>query len=476
MLLCQHGQRLYSLRLSLPSLFRRSIHQQKDLLGELRSRGLITEVTRPDVLTAELDRERVGVYAGVDPTAKSLHVGHLLPLLCLLHFQLYGHRIIPLIGGATGLIGDPSGRNTERPLSSEDDVRSNVEELSKGVKRFFERALSYAQKRLGDAAADITDPDVRNNLNWFKDLGFLEFLRTVGIHSRVNAMLARDSVRTRLESQSGISFTEFTYQLMQAYDFYMLHKHADCSIQIGGSDQWGNIIAGLDLINRMNPSAGESTEKGFGIVTPLLTTATGEKFGKSAGNAVSLDERITNVFDFYQFFLRTSDADVARYLKMFTLLPVAEIDAVNEAHRERPEARSAQHLLAEEVTILVHGDVGLQRARTATRVLFENDLTTTEPAQMIEALRGLPLFHICGEDELMTTEVTKLAVKYGLASSNGAARQLVNARGLYVNNLSISEFSRKLSKGDLIGGQLAILRAGRQRQIVLALEAPIAPI
>ncbi|KAH9949581.1 hypothetical protein B0H21DRAFT_777191 [Amylocystis lapponica] len=425
----------------------RRVHGQADLLDDLRSRGLVSDITRPDALQAEIRRQPQVVYAGIDPTAKSLHVGHLLPLLCLLHFQIRGHQIIPLIGGATGLIGDPSGRSTERPLSEQAVIEDNVVNLTAAVQRFYSRAYEYAQKRSEGPAESVRAPDVRNNIHWLKDLNLLEFLRTVGFHSRVNTMLARDSVRARLESQQGISFTEFTYQLLQSYDFLTLHKTAGCSIQIGGSDQWGNIVAGIDLINRVNATAGSesSTEKGFGIVTPLLTTASGEKFGKSAGNAVSLDEQITNVFDFYQFFLRTTDADVGRYLKMFTLLPMSAIDDVLESHMRSPEARTAQHLLAQEVTELVHGDVGLRRAQAATAVIFDNDYVTAKAETIIDAMRGTH-FSTC------------------------AARQLVAAKGLYLNNQPVASPQQTIGPADLIDGRLAFLRAGKQKQAVLALD------
>ncbi|KAI0958629.1 hypothetical protein AcV7_004392 [Taiwanofungus camphoratus] len=445
--------------------------------------------TRPDVLQTELRRERQVVYAGIDPTAQSLHVGHLLPLLCLFHFQIRGHQIIPLvrccfandtdshpytrqIGGATGLIGDPSGRATERPLSEQAVVENNVRELTVAVKRFFSRAIDYAQKRLGVSRDDIREPHVENNLHWLKNLGLLEFLRTIGVHSRVNTMMARDSVRARLESQQGISFTEFTYQLLQSYDFLTLHRNAGCNIQIGGSDQWGNIVAGIDLIHRVNAASSPEnrTEKGFGIVTPLLTTASGQKFGKSAGNAVSLDAQVTNVFDFYQFFLRTADADVGRYLKMFTLLPLPMIDGVLESHAGSPDARRPQRLLAREVTELVHGAEGVRRAEVATAVLYDNNFASVKADQLVDALRGLPFFHFCDASQMLNTPITKLAVRFQVAPSNSAARQLVSAKGLYVNHKPVDDLHQKLDVSELVDGRLAIIRAGKQKLAVVALH------
>ncbi|CDO74466.1 hypothetical protein BN946_scf184979.g21 [Trametes cinnabarina] len=376
-------------------------------------------------------------------------------------------------GGATGLIGDPSGRSTERPLSAKETIEYNVSQLTAGIIRFFEGAMEYAKKRLPSSSTAIPPPNVQNNLNWLKDLNLLEFLRTVGFHSRVNIMLARESVQARLASQQGISFTEFTYQLLQAYDFLTLHKQFGCTIQIGGSDQWGNIIAGIELINRANAAPGSRSEtepeKGFGITTPLLTTASGQKFGKSAGNAVSLNEEDTSVFDFYQFFLRSSDADVGRYLKMFTLLPQEKIDSIMESHHRSPETRQAQRLLAEEVTELVHGRHGVVRAQLATRLLYERDIATAKAEDVVAALRGTPVLHLRDASEVVDVPLIKLAATFGITASNSAARQLVSAKGLYLNNTPVSDPHQKLAATDLIDGRLAFLRAGSQKLAVIAL-------
>ncbi|KAI8993095.1 hypothetical protein BD414DRAFT_458686 [Trametes punicea] len=452
----------------------RSFKIQTGLLDDLRSRGLVADITRPAHLEDELKKNPQTVYVGVDPTARSLHVGHLLPLLCLFHFQIRGHQIIPLIGGATGLIGDPSGRSTERPLSARETIEYNVAQLTAGIIRFFQSAMVYAKKRLPPSSTPILVPNVQNNLTWLKDLNLLDFLRTVGYHSRVNTMLARESVQARLASQQGISFTEFTYQLLQAYDFLTLHRQFGCSIQIGGSDQWGNIIAGIELINRVNSASGSqqegATEKGFGITTPLLTTASGQKFGKSAGNAVSLNEEDTNVFEFYQFFLRSSDADVGRYLTMFTLLPLEKIESVIESHNRSPEARQAQHLLAKEVTELVHGEDGVARAQLATRLLYERDIATAKADDVVSALRGNPVLHVCDASQVIDVPLIKLAATFRLAASNSAARQLVSAKGLYLNNTPVADVHQKLSSADLIDGRLAFLRAGSQKLAVITVS------
>ncbi|KAI0630279.1 hypothetical protein C8Q77DRAFT_1064433 [Trametes polyzona] len=458
----------------------RSFQLQAGLLEDLKSRGLVADITRPAQLEVEVQKQPQTVYVGVDPTAPSLHVGHLVPLLCLFHFQMRGHHIIPLIGGATGLVGDPSGRSTERPLSAPETIAHNVEQLTAGITRFFEGAMKYATKRVPQSITSIHPPNVQNNLTWLKDLNLLEFLRTVGFHSRVNTMLARerhvlDTVQARLTSQQGISFTEFTYQLLQAYDFLTLHRKFGCTIQIGGSDQWGNIIAGIELISRANSAPGSQpdgtiTEKGFGLTTPLLTTASGQKFGKSAGNAVSLNEADTSVYDFYQFFLRTSDADVGRYLKMFTLLSPDQIQDIMQAHTASPEARTAQQKLAEEVTELVHGAEGVERAQLATKLLYERDIATAKTADVLSALSGNPVLHVRDASEVLDVPLVKLAATFRLAASNSAARQLVSMKGLYLNNVPVADVHQKLSSTDLIDGRLAFLRAGSQKQAVVVLK------
>ncbi|KAI0697249.1 hypothetical protein BC835DRAFT_1473316 [Cytidiella melzeri] len=459
--------------------FNRSIHVKHDVLDELRARGFISQVSSEEQLKNALKNPQA-MYSGIDPTAKYLHVGHLLPLLCLLHFQLAGHRVIPLIGGATGLVGDPSGRDTERPLPDTTVVQSNVEHLSGAVTKFFTSALQYAQTRLGLSSGLMTDlqaPPVLNNLHWLQGVGLLEFLRTVGLHARVNSMIARESVQTRLTSQQGISFTEFTYQLLQAYDFYVLNQKEGCTIQIGGSDQWGNIVAGIELINKLNSQLqrkGSAKQDGrvkakevFALTTPLLTTPSGQKFGKSAGNAVALDEKVTSVFDFYQFWLRTPDSHVGLYLRMFTLVSLANTEAAIAAHENKPESRSAQRLLAQEVTELVHGKSAMLKAQVASRVLYESDYTTVTTEDILSSLSGDSRLQIISEEILLSTPVAKLAVQTKLVASNSEAKRLVEARGLYVNSQRVSNFTDTLSKGDLLDGRFVVVRCGSQKQLVL---------
>ncbi|TCD69818.1 tyrosyl-tRNA synthetase [Steccherinum ochraceum] len=443
--------------------------QSNGVLDELESRGFVAQVTSRDKLQTHLKYPAV-VYAGIDPTANYLHVGHLLPLLSLYHFHIRGHRVIPLIGGATGLVGDPSGRDTERPLSSEDAVEYNVRGLKSAISNFFVSADRYLRRRAPTVAYNEAEINVKNNLSWFKKMNLLEFLRDTGVHARVNTMIARDSVQSRLSSQQGISFTEFTYQLLQAYDFLYLHQNYSCSVQIGGSDQWGNIISGIDLINRVQPlidEDGKHLEQVYGITTPLLTTASGAKFGKSAGNAVTLDAKKTSIFDFYQFFLRVPDAEVGKYLKMFTLLPVEMIEARIKEHEEKPEARLAQRLLAAEVTELVHGESAVRRAEVATQVLYYAKLDTIESKEVFAALKDDPRLHFEPKEVAFSQSIAKLAVSHGLIASNTAAKQLVASKGLYVNNKPVESYRQTLTDEDLLGGECVILRSGSQQQIVL---------
>ncbi|ESK97073.1 tyrosine-trna ligase [Moniliophthora roreri MCA 2997] len=444
------------------------------LYETLTERGYIQQATRPDELKNALASSPQIVYAGIDPTARSLHIGHLLPFMCLLHFQLQGHDIIPLIGGATGLVGDPSGRKTEREPTDVKLVESNVLALSNSIKHFFRRASQYAHSRVpfSFAKEPSLDPDVKSNLAWHKDFNMLEFLRIVGIHARVNTMLNRESVRTRLESQAGLSFTEFTYQLLQAYDFYYLHEHHRCTIQIGGSDQWGNILAGLELIGRLKHSETDGGSA-FGVTTPLLTTASGEKFGKSAGNAVWLDPQLTSVFDFYQYFLKVEDADVEKYLKLFTLLPLAEIKEIVSSHKLAPEKRIAQRRLADEVTELVHQKEGVEQARRLTKTMFrspESRSQQLDAQSLIEAFDGDPRLKWCSKEELTSTSIMKLASRYGLVSSTSAARQLIQARGLYVNDKVVPEIHFTVQEEQLLDGRIAVIRAGKDKILILGAQ------
>ncbi|KIJ39873.1 hypothetical protein M422DRAFT_68690 [Sphaerobolus stellatus SS14] len=438
---------------------------------ELQARGLVADLTTgPDAFAEFLQTPRT-IYCGIDPTAGSLHVGNLVPLLTLFAFQLKGHQTIALLGGATGLIGDPSGRDEERPLQTLEAVQKNSASIQEQLQSFFANASVYAEKR--SASGNVTQRPVvfANNLNWWKDLSLVDFLHSSGKFVRVSSMLARESVKNRMASSSGISFSEFSYQLLQAHDFWHLYRHNECRIQIGGSDQWGNIVAGLDLIARREPDIVASEGgKAFGLTTPLLTTSSGQKFGKSAGNAIWLDRTKTSVFDFYQFFIRTSDQDVEKYLRIFSLLSETEIEAIMQEHKSQPELRMAQRKLACEVTEMIHGESGVVQAQAATRLLYDTELSNLDPHDAEKALQHDPRYYSADEKDLFDIPLSKLAAVSGLSRSRGEAVRLIEAGGLYLNHVAVSGKDRKLQPTDLLGNRIAILRAGKDKYVLLALK------
>lgn len=438
------------------------------------ARDLVANVTRPRELQRHLEKGPQSVYSGIDPTAKSLHAGHLIPLLCLLHFQLQGNKVVALIGGATGLVGDPSGRLTQREFSEAAQIEFNAVKLVDAIHKFFNRATAYAAGKLFIPPSNFGEIHVLNNINWLKDINLLDFLRNTGIHFRINHMLGRDSVRTRMSAQEGMTFTEFTYQLLQGYDFYELHKTLGCTIQVGGSDQWGNILCGLELINKTQlgevPLVETTKDKGFALTTPLLTNPSGQKFGKSAGNAAWLDENLTSHLDFYQFFMKTTDADVGRYLKMFTLLPLEEIQSIMQDHESYPERCVAQRILAEEVTLMVHGEEGLNSARVATAVLFGTEYSSLRADQIIKSLSNDRRLVLCTEDEMFKESLPNLAAIHKLLPSKSAARQLTLAGGFYLNNVPQKDPHFRLTQDNLLDGRVAIVRAGKDQHLVLALR------
>ncbi|ODN98321.1 tyrosine-tRNA ligase [Cryptococcus wingfieldii CBS 7118] len=443
----------------------------KTVLQELDERGFVAAITRQNL--KKHVKSPTTIYAGVDPSASSLHVGNLLPLLGLLHFQTKGHQSIALIGGATGSIGDPSGRSTERQSLTPIELSRNIAGITSQVRRFFTRGQEYLNKRglqvqRKDEKGEIgRGVRVLNNMEWMREVSLLDFLRGVGKNARVSTMLSRDSVKNRLTSDSGISYTEFTYQLLQAYDFSHLHTNHACNIQLGGSDQWGNIVAGIDLVRR-EKEIGE--EEVYGLTIPLLTTSTGEKFGKSAGNAVWLDEKRTPASEFYQFFLRTTDADVEKYLRLFTFLPLDTIQETMTAHESAKSQRLPQKLLAAEVTELVHGPLALSRALTAAQVLYSTSFADLKADAVREAFRGDKRLHNVKKEELEESGVGKVAAKYGLCASVGEAQRLVQSGGFHINSSKVTDHRQKLGAEDLIDGHVVILRAGSKRQVILYVE------
>ncbi|RUS20896.1 tyrosine-tRNA ligase [Endogone sp. FLAS-F59071] len=435
-------------------------------IAALKSRGLVDSLTSPAIVNHA--QSPTAIYCGIDPTAPSLHIGNLITLMGLLHFHVRGHQAIALIGGATGSIGDPSGRNTERiPLSAE-ALDRNIRGIRAQLERFFTRGVEYAANR-GVTTTAAVEVKVVNNADWTQKISALDFLGEVGRFARVGTMLARESVKSRMNSAQGISFTEFAYQLLQAHDFWHLYHTHSCRIQLGGSDQWGNITAGIDLIHRKRPDGikleAENTraeDQAFGITIPLLTTSTGEKFGKSAGNAVWLDDKMTSVYDFYQFFMKTTDADVDRYLPMFTMLPIAEIKEIVQEHRKNPDLHFAQRKLAEEATELVHGSSGLHKARIATEVLFGGSLHDVSGRDLVAAFKDdtsrlvrLP------KDDVIGQGVDALAARVGTTKSKTGAQKLIKSGGLYLNNERVSDLRQKVTEQDLLDGLVCVLRTGK---------------
>ena len=420
-----------------------------DFLAELQQRDLVHQLSAPEV-AALLREQRVTGYIGFDPTADSLHVGSLLPLMTLLRFQRAGHRPIGLIGGGTGLIGDPSGRTSERSLLDRERLAHNLAGIRRQVQRFLDLS--------GDAL-------IVDNAEWLGSLNLIDFLRDIGKHFSVNQMIARDSVRMRLETrEQGLSFTEFTYMLLQAYDFLALFDRYGCRLQMGGSDQWGNILSGSDLIRRLRGA------EAYGVTMPLVTRADGRKFGKSEEGNVWLDERRTSPYQFYQFWINVDDADVIRYLKYFTFLPVPEIAEIERETAAAPEKRTAQRVLAEEVTRLVHGPEALARAVRATGVLFRKDADYREltAQELEEAFHGAPTT-ILDRAVLGTPEAGLVAVlaQVGLYSSRSMARKDLSSGAVTVNNRPVRELDRVLSESDLLPGGFIILRKGKKHHHVL---------
>ena len=381
------------------------------VIKDLQSRGLIAQTTDIEALDALLNEQKISLYCGFDPTADSLHIGHLLPVLALRRFQQAGHTPIALVGGATGMIGDPSFKATERSLNSAETVAGWVESIRNQLKPF----LSFE----GDNAAIMA-----NNADWFGSMNCLDFLRDIGKHFSVNAMLNKESVKQRIERDDvGISFTEFAYSLLQGYDFAELNKRHGAVLEIGGSDQWGNITAGIDLTRRLHQ------KQVFGLTLPLVTKSDGTKFGKTEGGAVWLNAKKTSPYQFYQFWLKVADADVYKFLKYFTFLSIEEIDAIEAKDKASGTKPEAQRILAEEMTRLIHGEAALQAAQRISESLFAEDqssLTESDFEQL--ALDGLPTFEVSE-----SLNVVETLVKTGLASSNKEARGFVNSKAVLLN-------------------------------------------
>lgn len=421
-----------------------------NILDTFQSRYLFEDMTSPELAKA-FDQPQV-VYAGFDPTNDSLQAGNFVTIMALAHLQRAGHKVIALVGGATGLIGDPSGRSKERNLLTAEQVERNLEGIKENLSRFL------------DFNPNATNPAILvNNYDWFKNITFLDLLRDVGPYFRMGVMLSKDSVKKRLEADDGMSFTEFCYQILQGYDFLHLYKTYGCTVQIGGSDQWGNITAGTELVRRV------LSKEVFGMTFPLVCDSTGKKFGKSEGNAIFLSAKKTSVYDFYQFFLRTMDADVIRYLKIFTFLPMERIAELEQSVATAPEKREAQTVLAEELTRCVHGEAGLAIARKATDVLFGGSIDGLSADQLEQifasvASATLPRADVVGQPLLDVLAAAKMF------ASKGEARRLVQQGGLSLNSVKVSAADAVFQATDLIEGRLAVLRSGKKNYFVLKVQ------
>lgn len=422
------------------------------VLDELAWRGLLQDATEgAREHFAEAPRT---AYIGFDPTARSLHVGNLLTIMGLVHWQRAGHTPIALVGGGTGLIGDPSGKAEERQLLTKEEAAANAE----GVRAQLELFLDF------DAA---DNPAVmRNNLDWLGEIPMVDFLRDVGKHFSVNQMLAKESVKRRIaDEESGISFTEFSYALLQSYDFVELYRREGCTVQMGGSDQWGNITSGIDLVRRMEGV------QAHGVVFPLVTNASGAKFGKTESGNVWLDPELTSPFRFYQFWINVEDADAVRYLKYFTLLGEDEIEELGGAVDSEPWKREAQKALAEDVTRRVHGEDGLARARRATEALFGGDVTGLGADEVQDIFSDVPSSEIPGEAlDGEGTPLVDVLTATGVASSKGDARRSIEGGGVYVNNVRAEDVDQVVRSGDAIEGAFIVLRKGKKSYHLVAVK------
>ncbi len=443
-----------------------STDNTNNIVQVLRSRGLLQEITSPE-LEAAAARESLLVYCGFDPTADSLHLGNLLGIIVLSWFQRCGHRPVALLGGATGRVGDPSGKSAERPVLSEALIEANVSAI--------ERTLRHL---LTPPSKNLPEPLIVNNLDWFGTMPLLTFLRDIGKYARVGTMIAKESVRKRMESESGISYTEFTYQLLQGYDFVHMAREMGVKVQVGGSDQWGNIIAGTDLVRRMlgkDDTAEENSEdtaqeQCFGLTFPLLLKADGSKFGKSESGAVWLSPEKLSSYEFYQFLLKTTDADVPKFLKMLTFLPLEEIDAITEAMKAVDyKPNTAQKRLAEEVTRFVRGDEGLAQALNATAALAPGSSAKLDAATLEAAAADAPSA-VLSRDQIVGQPLADILVAAGMQPSKAAGRRMIKGGGIRVNNVKIEDEGHLLSEDDLIEGRLMLLAAGKKNKTLVKVE------
>lgn len=415
------------------------------LLEDLQWRGIVYQQTDEEGIKETLEKEKISLYCGVDPTADSMHIGHLLPYLTLRRFQKHGHRPIVLVGGATGMIGDPSGKSEERKLQTTEIIQHNVECIQKQLSQIFDFE--------GDHGAIMV-----NNYDWAGSMDIVTFLRDYGKHVGVNYMLAKDTIANRLET--GISFTEFTYTILQAMDFLHLYENFDCKMQVGGSDQWGNITTGLELIRKMAPEG----SKAFGLTIPLVTKADGTKFGKTESGAIWLDPEKTTPYEFYQFWINTADADVIKYLKFFTFLSKEEIEALEESVKNEPHLRKAQKALAEEMTRLIHGQDSLDQAIKITEALFNGEIQNLTATEIKQGFKDVPSYeHTTGEE----ISIVDLLIAAEIVSSKRQAREDVTNGAVSINGQRVTETDYVVSEKDRIEGQFTVIRRGKKKYFLI---------
>lgn len=415
------------------------------LIEELKWRGMLQDIMPG---TAEqLDKEMTTAYIGFDPTADSLHIGSLVPILLLVHLQKKGHKPIALIGGATGMIGDPSGKSEERNLLSPEQLNINVA----GIRKQLEKHLDFNTALPNNA-------ELVNNYDWFKNIGFIEFLRDAGKYITVNYMMAKDSVKKRIEGDTGISYTEFAYQLMQGYDYYWLYTHKNCKLQMGGSDQWGNITTGSELIRRK--AGGEA----FAFTCPLITKADGGKFGKTEKGNIWLNAERTSPYQFYQFWLNASDEDAEKWIKIFTFLSPADINSLRERHHQNPAARLLQKTLAKEVTIFIHGEEEYNKAIETTEKLFSRQTAPVESlsAEDLENMEGVIKFDYPKQRISSGIDIVSFLAETGSFSSKGEARKMIQNGGVSINRNKIDSISKEINTADLLHDKYVLIQKGRK--------------
>lgn len=416
-----------------------------DVIQDLAYRGLINQVTDEEGLQNSLKNEKIKLYCGFDPTADSLHIGHLVGILTLRRFQLAGHQPIALVGGATGLIGDPSGKKAERTLNTKEVVQQYSNSIKEQLSRFL------------DFEADGNPAQIANNYDWIGSLDLITFLRDIGKSFGLNYMLAKDSVQSRLDA--GISFTEFSYMILQSYDFLKLYENEGCRLQIGGSDQWGNITAGLELIRKTVEDA-----KAYGLTIPLVTKADGTKFGKTEGGTIWLDKDKTSPYEFYQFWINTDDRDVVRYLKYFTFLTKEEIENLEAEIKNAPEKRLAQKTLAEEVTKLVHGEAALEQAVKISTALFSGSISELSAEEIKQGFKDVPSFEYDGEKEIGLVD---LLVMSKISPSKRQAREDISNGAIYLNGERIQDIDTMITESHRIEGQFTVIRRGKKKYFVI---------